>query len=350
LLRPASSCPRPSTHHLRRRNAAVRQRQADIRLPGLAERAPGLSPTPPWMRCKLIPRCPSWPFAFPKCGRVSRKEREEKPSPLRSEKGRQVHTDDFKRLVQGFPGGRSPKSAELTARAEPTSSSSWLATLPIPSRPATPSLKPAERARDQHLTRPPATSAASWPKNTPSVTEPSPVTEKMVQEADPHPGKCVDGTVAYPSIWIVDLSLFEYDLARPQSGSRAHPSLHRAPRGRHGQFAHRSGLCRANCYDLALRWLWAWFRAPCRIHSQGRASRSSSHWDFGRGSRAASASSSTRWKYGNSAPRRRRLGLDRIVMLLAGSSSLREVIAFPQDAEKHLISWPTRRLRSPSSS
>ena len=155
------------------------------------------------------------------------------------------------------------------------------------------------------------------------------VTESLVREADPKSGKVVDGSRAFFPIWVVDFPMFEYDIATGAWIPAHHPFT--APNEHDiANLESDPASVRANSYDLALNGLELG-SGSIRIHRRDvqqvifRAlgiSDEDAHRRFGFFLNAL--------EYGTPPHGGIALGLDRIVMLLAGAASLREVITFPK--------------------
>jgi aspartyl-tRNA synthetase len=137
---------------------------------------------------------------------------------------------------------------------------------------------------------------------------------------------------AFKPIWIVDFPMFEYDLARRSGCPR---TIHSPRRTKHdmANLLTDPASVRANCYDLAMNGLELG-SGSIRIHRkdvQQQIFQSLGISD--EEARARFGFFLDALEYGTPPHGGIALGLDRIVMLLAGAPSLREVIAFPKTAK-----------------
>jgi aspartyl-tRNA synthetase len=142
----------------------------------------------------------------------------------------------------------------------------------------------------------------------------------------------IDGTEAFQPIWIVDFPMFEYDLATQKWMPAHHPftAPHEADMA---NLLTDPASVRANCYDLAMNGLELG-SGSIRIHRkdvQQQIFQSLGISD--QEARARFGFFLDALEYGTPPHGGIALGLDRIVMLLAGAANLREVIAFPKSAK-----------------
>jgi aspartyl-tRNA synthetase len=158
------------------------------------------------------------------------------------------------------------------------------------------------------------------------------VTEQAVAAADPRSGRIIDGAAAFHPIWIVDFPMFEYELASAKWVPAHHPftAPHEADMA---NLVSDPASVRANCYDIAMNGLELG-SGSIRIHrkdvqQQIFASLGISEEE----ARARFGFFLDALEYGTPPHGGVALGLDRIIMLLVGAASMREVIAFPKTAK-----------------
>ncbi|HTW60666.1 MAG TPA: amino acid--tRNA ligase-related protein, partial [Terracidiphilus sp.] len=159
------------------------------------------------------------------------------------------------------------------------------------------------------------------------------VTEQAVEAAHAHgAADTIDGSKAFHPIWIVDFPMFEYELASAKWVPAHHPFT--APyEADMANLVSDPASVRADCYDLAMNGLELG-SGSIRIHrkdvqQQIFASLGISDEE----ARKRFGFFLDALEYGTPPHGGIALGLDRIVMLLAGAANLREVIAFPKTAK-----------------
>jgi aspartyl-tRNA synthetase len=300
----------------------------DLRLPGLTDVRSAFTDEN-LATLQIDPALPVVAFRIPNVGELSRKEREDNHPAFDLKKGAKF-IDDFKRLAKGFPEAAA-KVRELAGAAEADF------VLIVAGDPAHP-VKASDTKFEGRLSERQINvySAAGnfrteLAKKYAERHGAFAVTEKIVQEAAARK-VMVDGAAAFQPIWIIDFPMFEYDVATAKWMPAHHPftSPHEADMA---NLVSDPASVRANCYDLAMNGLELG-SGSIRIH------RKDVQQQIFQSLGISDDEARTRFgfflealEYGAPPHGGIALGLDRIVMLLAGASSLREVIAFPKSAK-----------------
>ncbi|HKF48644.1 MAG TPA: aspartate--tRNA ligase [Terracidiphilus sp.] len=301
----------------------------DLRLPGLTDVRSAFTDEA-LATLQIDPALPVVAFRIPAVGELSRKEREDNHPMFDKNKGAKF-IDDFKRLAKSFPEPAA-KVRELAGafdndfvvivagdpahhiKASDTKFEGRLSEREINVYAAAGNFRTelAKKYADRH-----------------KAFE---VTERCVREADPHSGKRIDGSAAFHPMWIIDFPMFEYEVATGKWVPAHHPFT--APHEHDmANLESDPASVRANCYDLAMNGLELG-SGSIRIHRKDvqqvifkalGISDEEAHQRFGFFLDAL--------EYGTPPHGGIALGLDRIVMLLAGASNLREVITFPKTAK-----------------
>jgi aspartyl-tRNA synthetase len=277
----------------------------------------------------IDPALPVVALRIPKVGELSRKERDDNRPLFDTRKGAK-YIDDLKRLEKSFPDAvvklRALSSAEegdlliIVAgdaashiNASDTKSEGRLSEREIAVYSAAGNFRVelAKKYADRH-------GAFA-------------VTEHVVASPERNSG-LIDGSAAFRPIWVTDFPMFEHD---PETGKwmpAHHPftSPHEEDMDR---LVSDPASVRARYYDLAMNGLELG-SGSIRIHRQDvqqQIFRALGMSDEEAKSRFGFFLEAL--QYGTPPHGGIALGLDRLVMILAGASSLREVIAFPKTAK-----------------
>ena len=301
----------------------------DPRLPGLTDVRTAFSDDA-LHTLAIDPALPVVALRIPRVGELSRKEREENHPLFDKQKGAKF-IDDYKRLQKSFPEAAA-KVRELAGAAE---EDFVIVVAGDPAHPVKASdTKFAGRLSEREINVYAAAGnfRTELAKKYADRHHAFEVTEQCVAAADAQSGKQVDGGAAFHPMWIVDFPMFEYDLATGKWVPAHHPftAPHEADMA---NLVSDPASVRANCYDLAMNGLELG-SGSIRIHRKDvqqvifqslGISEDEARKRFGFFLDAL--------EYGTPPHGGIALGVDRIVMLLAGAANLREVIAFPKTAK-----------------
>jgi aspartyl-tRNA synthetase len=302
----------------------------DLRLPGLTDVRPAFT-SEALATLQIDPALPVVALRIPGVGELSRKEREDNHPLFDLKKGAKF-IDDFKRLAKSFPESAT-KVRELTGAGEADF------VIVVAGDPAH-HIKASDTKFEGRLSeREINVYAAAGNFRTELAKKYADkhgafrVTEETVVAAHAHDrADTIDGSTAFHPIWIVDFPMFEYEV---QSGKWV-PAHHPFTAPYEADMANLMtdpASVRADCYDLAMNGLELG-SGSIRIHrkdvqQQIFASLGISDEE----ARKRFGFFLDALEYGTPPHGGIALGLDRIVMLLAGAPNMREVVAFPKTAK-----------------
>ncbi len=306
----------------------------DLRLPGLTDVRSAFTDDA-LATLQIDPALPIVALRIPNVGELSRKEREENHPLFDLKKGAKF-IDDFKRLAKSFPEAAA-KVRELAGAAD-ADFVIVVAGDPAHHIKASDTKFPGRLSeREINVYAAAGNFRSELAKKYADRHGAFATTDEAVKEAiatAPRGGKKnpVSAEGAFCPMWLTDFPMFEYDLASGKWVPAHHPFT--APyEADMANLVSDPASVRADCYDLAMNGLELG-SGSIRIHRKDvqqvifRALGISDEE-----ARARFGFFLDALEYGTPPHGGIALGLDRIVMLLAGASNLREVIAFPKTAK-----------------
>ncbi|MGC2162809.1 MAG: aspartate--tRNA ligase [Silvibacterium sp.] len=304
----------------------------DLRLPGLTDVKSAFTPEN-LAALAIDANLPVIALRIPKVGELSRKERDDNKPLFDTRKGAK-YIDDLKRLEKSFPEATA-QVRELAGAQSPSHSNDLLI---LVAGDATTHIRASDTKTTGRLSeREIAVYSAAGNFRVELARKYAErhgafvVTDQVVSDEARNTG-IVDGSKAFRPIWVTDFPMFEFDEETQKWIPSHHPftSPHEEDMDR---LVSDPASVRARYYDLAMNGLELG-SGSIRIHQQHIQQ------EIFRSIGMSDEEAKARFgfflealQYGSPPHGGIALGLDRIVMILAGSTSLREVIAFPKTAK-----------------
>ncbi len=303
----------------------------DLRLPGLTNVRSAFTDEA-LATLQIDPALPIVALRILKVGELSRKEREENHPLFDLKKGAKF-IDDFKRLAKGFPESAT-KVRELSGAAE-EDFVIIVAGDPAHHIKASDTKFPGRLSeREINVYAAAGNFRAELAKKYADKHGAFRITDEVVQKAAARSASSdlVDGSDAFHPMWLTDFPMFEFDLAAGKWVPAHHPFTSPIEADMKNLEADPASV-RANCYDLAMNGLESG-SGSIRIHRKDVQQAIFKALGISEEeARARFGFFLDALEYGTPPHGGIALGLDRIAMLLAGASNLREVIAFPKTAK-----------------
>jgi len=303
----------------------------DLRLPGLTDVRAAFTGEA-LATLQIDASLPIVALRIPRVGELSRKEREDNHPLFDLKKGAKF-IDDFKRLAKSFPEAAT-KVRELAGAAD-EDFVIIVAGDPAHHIKASDTKFPGRLSeREINVYAAAGNFRAELAKKYAEKHGAFGITDEVVQRAAARSAgsDLIDGSQAFHPMWLTDFPMFEYDLATGKWVPAHHPFTAPIDADMKNLVADPASV-RANCYDLAMNGLELG-SGSIRIHRKDVQQQIFASLGItDEEARARFGFFLEALEYGTPPHGGIALGLDRIVMLLAGAANLREVIAFPKTAK-----------------